>query len=438
MSGRGGFDPCREWLGIAAVELMDPFRALGVPADAADPQVVLAAAEKRLARLRGVDPGPFKLAHDALLRRIEACRDEVLAAVAARRPLAAPPPPGGLALPTQPAVTAVDPVESAPDPAPDDGFEVIRIDRSRRVRPATPSPLPAILSLLVLAAVGMAIYTLWPRLPMRHQFESIADVFTDGPEDSPLAASPPAAGVPSFNPPVSSPGDLAGGGVATPSVQLPSPTTPVEDPATPSDPPVRPDPPPVTDPVSVAQGADGVEQPLRAAYDAIRRDAFDEADEQVAAARRLAAADDALEQRVRRWEQFARLAREAAKYRELALDAANSGGDYAVGDKVIAVVESTPNRFVYRMAGRNVPVSPRSKVPPQVATAILRDWFAARDRASNQVYLGAHLVARVEPNLPLARAAWARAGRGGEDVSLLEPLLDDPLITAVAKKTVKR
>ena len=29
--------------------------------------------------------------------------------------------------------------------------EVIRIDRSRRVRPATPSPLPAILSLLVLS-----------------------------------------------------------------------------------------------------------------------------------------------------------------------------------------------------------------------------------------------------------------------------------------------
>jgi hypothetical protein len=439
MPGRGGFDPCREWLGIAAVELTDPFRALGVPADVADPQVVLAAAEKRLARLRGVDPGPFKLARDALLRRIEACRDEVLAAVSARPPLAAPPPPAGFAPPTPPAVTAIDPIESAPDPAPDDGFEVIRIDRSRRVRPATPSPLPAILSLLVLAAVGMALYTIWPRLPMRHQFESIADVFTDGPEDPPPAASPSDAGVPSVDPPVPSPGDLAAGGVATPAVPPPDrPSPPAEDPATHTAPPVMPAPPPVTDPEDVAQGADGVEQPLRAAYDAIRRNAFDEADEQVAAARRLVAADDALARRVQRWEQFARLAREAAVYRERALDAANSGGEYDVNGKLIAVVESTPQRFVYRMAGRNVAISPRDKVPGPVVTTILRTWFASRNLPKNHVLLGVHLVARVDPNLRRAADAWAVAGRGGEDVSLLEPLLDDPIVTAVAKNGAKK
>jgi hypothetical protein len=67
-------------------------------------------------------------------------------------------------------------------------------------------------------------------------------------------------------------------------------------------------------------------------------------------------------------------------------------------------------------------------------TAILKAWFARRDRPSNQVLMGAHLVARVEPNLRLAADAWDRAGRGGEDVSLLEPLLNDPIIRNAATR----
>jgi len=141
---------------------------------------------------------------------------------------------------------------------------------------------------------------------------------------------------------------------------------------------------------------------------------------------------------VQRWEQFARLAREAAVYRERALDAANSGGEYDVNGKLIAVVESTPQRFVYRMAGRNVAISPRDKVPGPVVTTILRTWFASRNLPKNHVLLGVHLVARVDPNLRRAADAWAVAGRGGEDVSLLEPLLDDPIVTAVAKNGAKK
>jgi hypothetical protein len=441
MADRGGFDPCRAWLGIAAVDLADPFRAIGVPADVADPEIVRTAAENRLARLRGVDPGPFRMAHGAIVRRIEACRDEVLAAVAARGPGAAPPP-TGFVPPPSPVVAAVDPVPQAPPSAPEDEFDVIRIDRSRRVRRATPSPLPAVLSLLALIAAGVAVYTLWPRLPLRHQIESIADVFTDGEADAPAASRPDAAGTGRNSPaaPAPSADDLAARGAA-PATGLetaqpfpPSSVPPEEDlPPRTAPPPVT-EPPAVGDPADAARTATDVEPLLEAAYDAIRRNAFDEADEQVAAAARLAAADEALASRVRGWKEFASLARQAALYRERALDAAHSGGDYDVGGQRIAIVESTAERFVYRKAGRNVEIRPRDKVPGPVVTAILKAWFARRDRPSNQVLMGAHLVARVEPNLRLAADAWDRAGRGGEDVSLLEPLLNDPIIRNAATR----
>jgi hypothetical protein len=44
MSGGIGFDPSREWLGIDAVDLADPFRVLGLAANVSDPAVVTAAA----------------------------------------------------------------------------------------------------------------------------------------------------------------------------------------------------------------------------------------------------------------------------------------------------------------------------------------------------------------------------------------------------------
>ena len=189
---------------------------------------------------------------------------------------------------------------------------------------------------------------------------------------------------------------------------------------------------PAPDPQARARAAVFVEDALRAAYDAIRADDFNAADREVATAARLAAQDDALTRRVTCWRQFARYARQAAGYREQALDAANAGGDFDVGNKRIAVIESTRERFVYRREGRNVAFTPRSAAPDPVVTAILRTWFAAADKPGNYVFLGTHLVARREPNLQLAAQAWERAREGGEDVSLLVPLLTDRVIGAVA------
>lgn len=72
------FDPCREWLGIDAVELGDPHRVLGIPSSPTTADAIIHAAEARLAGLRGISPGPFARAHEALQARIIEARDALL------------------------------------------------------------------------------------------------------------------------------------------------------------------------------------------------------------------------------------------------------------------------------------------------------------------------------------------------------------------------
>lgn len=447
MSGGIGFDPSREWLGIDAVDLGDPFRALGLPGDVTDPAVVTAAATRLLDRLRGIDPGPFKLAHEALGQRIEDCRDDVLAVIADRGPRVAAPPatPDHAAIPW-PAAGApsspppapvgtniggpAEPLASVADP------EIVVVRPSARARKAQPSIMPTLLSLLALTLVGAAAYRFWPRptaLRSSREEPRVAVL--------PQPSRPPASDVPDSRPPTAvspvpappNPPPAASPPAPPSSDAEPAPVTPSQ----PQPPPPRPSPPPQPaspepDPQARARVAALVDDGLRAAYDAIRADDFNIADRQVATAARLAAADDALAKRVASWQQFARYARQAARFREQALDAANAGGDYAVGNKQIAVVESTRERFVYRRDGRNVAFTPRSTAPDPVLTAILRAWFAAAEKPGNYVFLGTHLLARREPNVRLATAAWERAREGGEDVSLLMPLLTDAVVRAVA------
>ena len=442
MSGGIDFDPSREWLGIAAIDLCDPFRVLGLPADVSDPAIVTAAATRLLDRLHGIDPGPFKIAHEALVQRIETCRDELLATVAARSPRFVPPPPqagGAAAIHAAPTAAPSGPPPLVVPAAMNDGCpaehlapapepEVVVVRRSTPVRRPQPSAMPALLSLLALTVVGVAAYRFWPRpaaAGSQRDEPRLAKLpqppRNGGSNPRPLIAVSPAPVLPNLPPAASPP--------ASPSSGAEPPSQP------PSQPPPQPPPQPALpapDPQARARAAVFVEDALRAAYDAIRADDFNAADREVATAARLAAQDDALTRRVTCWRQFARYARQAAGYREQALDAANAGGDFDVGNKRIAVIESTRERFVYRREGRNVAFTPRSAAPDPVVTAILRTWFAAADKPGNYVFLGTHLVARREPNLRLAAQAWERAREGGEDVSLLVPLLTDRVIGAVA------
>jgi outer membrane biosynthesis protein TonB len=452
MSGGIGFDPSREWLGIDAVDLADPFRVLGLAVNVSDPAVVTAAAGRLLEKLHSVDPGPFKRAHEALVRRIETSRDEVLATIAARAPrFNPPPPPAGLATPTL-APASPSPWSPPPPPrlpagmmtadpasplAPAAEADVIHVRRSARVRRKSPSVVPTLLSLIALAAVGVAAYRFWPQPgAMRSQGTSPVAVVLPRPEQpAPAPSQPPtaAAATPATKPPPAVP-PTPMPPVNPPSLPPTNDTPAPESQPQPPPPPSQPEPPPTPpqpDPQARARTAAAIDKALRAAYEAIRAGEFDTADRQVAAAAKLAEEDDQA-RRVTSWLQFTRYARQAADYREQALDAANAGGDYDIGKQRIAVVESTPERFVYHKDGRNVRISPRTNVPPPIVTAILRAWFAAADRPGNHVFLGTYLLARSEPNARLAAAEWNLAGQRGEDVSNLEPLLKDPIIRGVA------
>ena len=450
MSGGINFDPSREWLGIDAVDLADPLRVLGLPANVSDPAAVAAAAARVLEKLQRVDPGPFKRAHESLARRIEACRDEVLATVAARA--TRPVPPAAPAPPVPSFIAPAVPGRPVPPPLPDrtpqaDALalttepDVIQVQRSAFVRRKRPSVLPALLSLLALVAVGGVAFKLWPQRGAKTVSEApqVAAAIPR-PEAPTLAAPQPSAAVtpatepPATEPPAVKPTPPAAtanpGTSSPPQVGAPPPVLPTPVPQPPSVPPPPTPPPP--DPQIRARAVAGVDRALRAAYEAIRADDFETADRQVAAAARLADDHDDLADRVTCWRQFTRYARQAAEYREKALNSANAGGDYEVGNQRIAVVESTPQRFVYRKAGRNVPVSPRVNAPGPVVTAILRTWFAADGRPANHIFLGTHLLARREPNTRLAAAEWKRARELGENVSNLEPLLTDPIIREAA------
>lgn len=445
MSGGIKFDPSREWLGIDAVDLADPLRVLGLPANVSDRDAVIAAAARLLEKLQRIDPGPFKRAHESLARRIEACRDQVLATVAARAtrpvPRAAPAPPvpsfiapavpGGPVPPPLPDRTPkADALALTTEP------DVIRVEQSAPASRKRPSALPTLLSLLALVAVGGAAFKFWPQRGAKTDSEAPQlAVAIPRPQAPTLAAPPPPAAVtPATEPPANEPPAVKPtppAAPANPGTSSP-PQVGAPPPVLPTPAPQPPPAPPQPDPRVRARAVAGVDQALRAAYEAIRADEFDTADRQVAAAARLAEDHDDLADRVTCWQQFARYARQAAEYREKALNAANAGGDYEVGNQRIAVVESTPQRFVYRKAGRNVPISPRADVPGPIVTAILRAWFAADGRPGNHVFLGTHLLARREPNTRLAAAEWDRARDRGEDVSNLEPLLKDPIIQEAA------
>lgn len=207
------------------------------------------------------------------------------------------------------------------------------------------------------------------------------------------------------------------------------PSTPPE-PARPEPVPFEPAPaPPPPSREQRARAAAAVEKALGEAYAALRRGEFDTADRQVAVAARTAREFDGFDDRITWWRQLAVYARQAAALRDRALLAAS--GDYDVGRTRIAVIESTPQVFKFRVRGETRRVPP-SEIPQPIVTAILRSWFRADDKPGNHVFLGVHLLLRTPPETAGARGAWARAEQGGEDVSNLQPLLDDPIIRAAA------
>lgn len=158
-----GFDPCKQWLGIDALSLSDPWLVLGVARGETNPLAIVRAADAKLAILRAVPAGPLTLARDALVKRVEAARDELLAdsqaAPAAPAPLAPPPRPM-FAPPPVPMAPQVPPVLAAAEPSPP-----VRLNRQPVVKQSSGSS--AVVAVISLLAVVVASYFAYQVLESR-------------------------------------------------------------------------------------------------------------------------------------------------------------------------------------------------------------------------------------------------------------------------------
>jgi hypothetical protein len=170
-----------------------------------------------------------------------------------------------------------------------------------------------------------------------------------------------------------------------------------------------------------------LDKALRDALAALQRGEFDTADRAIAAAGNQVGDDVEAATRIERWRLLATYAREFTRFREQAIAAANAGRDYQIDGKPFAIIEITPDKFVYKMAGKIERV-PRDQVDPRVELAVVEGWFEADGRAANHLFLGTRWLCLDPPNASRARAEWRKAGDGGEQVDPLNALLEDPVI----------
>ncbi|MFM8495923.1 MAG: hypothetical protein ACKOEM_10435 [Planctomycetia bacterium] len=454
------FDPCKQWLGIDAVDLVDPRQVLGIAAQETDANTVRRAAQARLERLHAVQPGPFEVARNALVKRVAEARDAVLAELAAPPPagspgvarLSMPPPPGNATAPRQraaaPAVPRVPPVPTVPRPAAPampiadvGGFDsaptpVIEVRRPvvYRKKSSGGGVLLFLIAGLAAAAGGLYWYKFRPeRAAAKRPATDVAMAGERRPEPKP-AATPRGPEKPP-TPPEPEP---------TPQPQSEPTPEPVPEPApqpepTPEPKPMpRPTPEPTPEPQPPAEPAPEPERPaptedpkkieasLRRVAESLRAADFLAA---TAAAKEAAAAAQtkASRERVERWTELVTFAEGFADYRTQALDSVTPGVEFDIDDKKIIVVEIDDEKFIYRFAGKNR-TTPRNRIPGGILMAIVTGWFD--DKPANDLFIGAYHATKEEPDLDKARASWERAAARGADASPLLPLLDDPLLTA--------
>jgi hypothetical protein len=457
------FDPCRQWLGIDAVELVTPHRVLGVSPLEADSLVIVRAADQKIALLRSVEPGTLALARDALMTRVEQARDSMLAAASSAR--------GGGFPASQPAPSVASSVsafpvpgspmeygsreygsssgyESAPTPA--HGFpQAPVVIQPRRVqhRPRQSRVMPLAITAILLAVAGGLAYQLFRKLP---DGSSEVAVVTPRKPTKPAPVSPPTPRpqLPDQPNPAPEPEPV---NEPEPKPELdPDPETPPEpepepepkpnpepepepEPEPNPEPESNPEPSPAPEPESkgfTERDRKKLDQRLTAAYAALRRHDFDEATEALADARTIAAADEPSAERVGRWNRLADYAQKFPDLRDKAFQASGDNEIELEGGRLIGIVEINDKQVVYRERGRTERVA-RDRLPDDILLAIMQQWFNGSAHPGNHVYLGVFHTLRKQPDLASARGEWQLAAFGGEqEGTALQPLLDDPVIKA--------
>lgn len=136
MPNESPFDPCRQWLGIDAVDLGNARLVLGVSRQEVDPLAVLRAAEARLNLLRTISPGPFEMARAGLIKRVEEAREKLLAEIAASPPRPRPDAAVTFAMPVPPSQRAATVPPDSPT------YPGVAGDMAASMPPAVPAARP--------------------------------------------------------------------------------------------------------------------------------------------------------------------------------------------------------------------------------------------------------------------------------------------------------
>lgn len=448
------FDPCRQWLGIDAVDLGNARRVLGVGPGETDTIAVVRAADGRLNLLRSLSPGPFEMARTALVKRVEEARDKLLAEITASSSLAPPPRSGsGFAMPAPPAQWSAPPpprpgVAATPPPVPGPGAappavaeaagfpEQIRI-RTTVYRKRTPW-VGITLAILGLAAAagGLGYYT-FVVLPQERRdaaFGAVAKVDRgreatsrrsdrrDSSDEVPLRKDPMtrAEMSPARRPqPVRAMEQQAESAAAAPVVAAP----PVA---------AR----PATNPEPAADTADGLQdaatdQRLADVLAKMRRGASADETKPLLEAAFKGAKSALGRRRVEAWQQLAAYYRGFFGFRDKALAALAPGDEFDVKSQRIIVNEVDDEVVKIRAAGQNK-IYPRDKIPAGIVLAIVTRFLDNAANPANDLYVGAYHLAKPASDAARAREHWERAQAGGADAAALMALLEDPVFERAA------
>jgi hypothetical protein len=462
------FDPCRQWLGIDAVELGNARRVLGVAAGETDPVAVVRAADARLNLLRNLSPGPFEMARAALVKRVEEARDKLLSECAASPP-PSPRSGSGFAMPAPPAQWSAPPppprpaAPAAPPPVPGQAVpppglpdaaafpESIRI-RTTVYRKRTPW-VGITLAVLGLAgaAGGLSYYTFKIRPQQRRgAVKELAKAdrrkeARDESDEVPLKRGPMPRPEPrqEMPPQDEKPArDDDAPNVAPPPdserkpARKPRPAPAMEQrPAPASEPPAAPEmpaeerpaakPPAATDMADDLQD-DATDKRLTEVLEALRRGAPAEETRPLLEAAFKGATSALGRRRVEAWQQLAAYYRGFLDFRDKALAAVASGDEFDVKSQRIIVSEIDDEVFKFRAAGQNKTV-PRDKIPSGILLAIVTRFLENGANPANDLYVGAYHLAKPASDAALAREHWERAEAGGADAAALLRLLEDPL-----------
>jgi len=107
------------------------------------------------------------------------------------------------------------------------------------------------------------------------------------------------------------------------------------------------------------------------------------------------------------------------------LDSYKAGSEAQIGGQRVMVVESTSEKIVLRIAGKNRTINRREEQPLRLAMKLADTWFD-QDAASTKVFRGAMMAVTPDFEPDDARALWNEAEASGEiNLGDLAQVLDD-------------